>query len=100
MAYLNVNSLEDVNFGGKECQPVITAEIRLRLSHIKSFDDDADGILASAFPKDEEYVKAFLQKMPLIEKQILHAYLIGGPSMVEVVQKEIKKIMEDSLNNE
>lgn len=85
---LTFNGLEPVNFGGKDCAPKVDAELNLRLTRIKTYDKDADELLASAFPGNEEYVTVFLtDKMTTFDKEILHAYLIGGEKMVETVLK-------------
>lgn len=89
MAYLNLNTLEAVNFGGKECMPEINAETKMRLSQLKKYDEASYAILAAAFPADEDYVKEFLPKMTTIDLEILHAYLMGGPTMVESIRRQM-----------
>lgn len=89
MAYLNLNSLEAVNFGGKECMPDINTETKMRLSQLKKYDEASYAILAGAFPADEDYVKEFLPKMTTIDLEILHAYLMGGPTMVESIRRQM-----------
>lgn len=96
MAYLNLNALEPVNFGGRECTPDINTEMKMRLSDIKKYDEAAFTTLAAAFPNDEEYVKDFLPKMTTVDVEILHAYLVGGPTMVE----SIKNQLGNALNTE
>jgi len=95
MAYLNLNAIEPVNFGGKECMPKIDTETKMRLSQIKNYDAKAQEVLASAFPDDEEYVKEFLSRMATVDMQTLHAYLLGGPTMVEAIQNKMKNLIED-----
>lgn len=89
MAYLNLNTLEPVNFGGRECTPDINTETKMRLSEIKKYDESAFGVLAAAFPNDEEYVRDFLSKMTTIDVEILHAYLVGGQTMVESIREQM-----------
>lgn len=91
MAYLNLNTLEPVNFGGKECTPKIDAETKMRLSQIKTYDAKSFDILANAFPDDVEYVKDFLSKLTGIDVQLLHAYLLGGEEAVKIVKEEIEQ---------
>lgn len=98
MAYLNLNTLEPVNFGGKECTPQINAETKLRLSQITKYDTATNAVLASAFPDDEEYVKDFLGNMTVIDVQILHAYLMGGPTMVESIKSQMAQAMKLGSN--
>lgn len=100
MAYLSLNTLEPVNFGGRECKPKLDTETKMRLSQIKQYNAKAIETLASAFPDDEDYVKGFLASMTEIDIQILHAYLLGGPTMVETIRTQISNkvgaIMEEN----
>lgn len=86
---LSFNGLEPVTFGEKECVPKITAEIELKLAQIKRYNKEADEILASAFPDDEIYVQSFLSKMPMLDKQVLHAYLVGGQTLVNTTLEQV-----------
>ena len=89
---LSFSGLEPVAFGGKVCTPKINAELKLRLQNIKQYNEETDKIMAAAFPDDEAYVLTFLnEKMVVTEKEILHAYLVGGESMVEIAREEIRK---------
>lgn len=100
MAYLNFNGIEPVNFGGKECTPEINAELKLRLSQIKNYDEKDIKILAEAFPKNEQYVKDFMtKKMSKLDIQTLHAYLVGGQTMVETVMRNVDKTIENALED-
>lgn len=94
MAYLSLSTLEPVDFGGKECAPSLDAETKLRLSQIQKYDGKAIEALASAFPDDEEYVKEFLGNMATIDIQILHAYLLGGQTMVESIRGQLSNVMD------
>lgn len=100
MAYLNLSAIEPVNFGGKECTPRINTETKMRLSAIKEYDKKAQEALASAFPDDEEYVKEFLSRMATVDMQVLHAYLLGGPTMVESIREKIKNVVAEAENKE
>ena len=93
MAYMNLSKIEPVNFGGRECTPIINTETKMRLSQIKNYDESSIAILASAFPNDEAYVKEFLYKMSTVEIEMLHAYLVGGPTMVEMIKEKIAGTM-------
>lgn len=88
---LSLHGIEPVEIKGRLCVPKIDAETKLRLSNIKSYDKVADGVLAGAFPDDEEYVRRFLADAPVVEKEILHAYLVGGEHAV--------KVMLDGIND-
>lgn len=93
---LSFNGLEPVEFGGKECTPKLDTETKLRLSQIKEYDESVDEVLVAAFPDDEAYVKDFLKnKMTVFDKQILHAYLLGGDTMVKNVLNKIEGAMDE-----
>lgn len=98
---LEFNGLQPVSFGGKECTPELNTELKLRLAEIKTYNDEADEVLASAFPKNEAYVKGFLAKnMTVIEKETLHAYLLGGEQMVAQVQAKITQTFNQALEGD
>lgn len=94
MAYLSLNTLEAVDFGGRGCTPKLDAETKMRLSQIKKYDAKAVETLATAFPDDEEYVRSFLSSMTAIDIQILHAYLLGGPTMVDSIRSQLGNAVE------
>lgn len=93
---LSFNGLQPVTFGGKECMPTKPdAELQLRLQNIKDFNDEADDVLASAFPNDYDYVRDFLRSnMTLLEKQELQVYLLGG----ETGLRDMEKLMTSGAN--
>lgn len=94
---LSFNGLEPVEFGGKDCVPRITTEIKMRLADLKDYNDATDEVLASAFPNDEAYVKDFLRdKMTVFDKQLLHAYLMGGESMVKAIQNKMDGVINEN----
>lgn len=87
---LTFEGIQPVEFGGRACTPKLDAEIKLRLTNISDYNEKTDDVLASAFPDDEKYVRKFLkEKMSALDKQMLQAYLIGGPSALEIVQRQI-----------
>lgn len=93
---LSIDGLEPVSFGGKTCEPKIDAEIKLRLAEIKNYDETSDEVLAMAFPKDEKFVAEFIKnKMTVLDKQKLHAYLLGGDIMVATLMEKIKGVTPD-----
>ena len=77
---LSFSGLQPVRFLDRECTPVKPdAELQLRLENIKTYNEEADEILASAFPNDREYVLNFLRNnMTKLEKEELCLYLLGG----------------------
>lgn len=88
-----IHTLNTVEFDGVEYRPEINSEMRLRLASL-SFDSDsaqaeAEDVLATCFPADKDRVKALLPRVPLLEKQMLRAYLLGGQSAVDIIRSEI-----------
>ncbi len=100
---LSLNGLEPVEFEGRACTPVINTELKLRLTQITEYNEAADLVLASAFPNDEEYVRNFLQKAPVVEKEILHAYLVGGEraakAAIDGLEDGVKKAIDKALES-
>jgi hypothetical protein len=95
---LTFNGLQPVVFGGKECTPQINTELKMRLSQINNYNDETDEVLASAFPKEERYVKEFLSKqMTILDKERLHAYLVGGDEMLEQVETKIHELFDKAM---
>lgn len=96
---LSFSGLQPVEFGGKDCTPKIDTELKLRLSQIKAYNEADDDVLASVFPDDEAYVKDFLKnKMTVLEKQTLHAYLLGGMTAVNTLMDGIKDSLRKVVN--
>ena len=96
---LSFNGLQPVEFGGKDCTPKLDTELKMRLAQIKTYTEADDEVLASAFPDDEAYVKAFLKdKMTVLEKQTLHAYLLGGMTAVNTLMDGIKDTFRKVTN--
>lgn len=94
---LSLNGIEPVRIKGRDCIPKIDAETKLRLAEIKNYDSASDLVLASAFPDDEAYVREFLETAPVIEKEILHAYLVGGESAVASIMDGFNESMKDTM---
>lgn len=98
---LSLNGLEPIEFKGKACTPVINAELKLRLTQITNYGESADNVLASAFPDDEDYVRNFLKNAPTVEKEILHAYLVGGEAAAKAVidglEGGVKKAIDSAM---
>lgn len=100
MAYLNFNKMhEPVSFGGRECMPSVDEELKLRLQQINTYNAEAKGVIASAFPKDEKYVRNFLDNMSDLDVQELHVYLIGGINLVEKMRKSLDDMLAKEVNN-
>lgn len=95
---LRLNGIEPVVIKGRQCVPFIDAETKLRLQMIKAYDAKDDKILASVFPEDEEYVLKYLTEAPVIEKEILHAYLVGGEKAVETVMDGFNKKISQAFD--
>ena len=96
---LTLHGIEPVEIKGKACVPKIDAETKLRLAEIKTYDKAADLVLASAFPDDEAYVREFLETAPVIEKEILHAYLVGGEQAVSSIMNGFNDNMKEIMHN-
>lgn len=95
---LSFNGIQPVEFGGKDCMPKLDTETRMRISQIKNYNDEADEVLASAFPDDEIYVREFLRdKMTPLDKQTLQAYLLGGEKMVATVMSQFENAIGGSM---
>lgn len=94
---LSFNGLQPVDFGGRNCEPKINAELQLRLGNIRNFNEEADDVLASAFPNDYDYVRDFLRnRMTTIEKETLQVYLIGGDTGLKHADTFIKARAEEN----
>lgn len=98
---LTLNGIEPVEIKGRLCTPKIDAETRMRLGEVTTYDRATDLLLASAFADDESYVREYLENAPVIEKEILHAYLVGGEPAVKAVMQgfedNMKKVMAEAL---
>lgn len=96
---LSFSGIQPVEFGGKDCTPKLDTELKMRLAQIKTYTEADDDVLASAFPDDEAYVRAFLKdKMTVLEKQTLHAYLLGGMTAVDTLMDGIKDTFRKVTN--
>ena len=96
---LSFSGIQPVEFGGKDCTPKLDTELKMRLAQIKTYTEADDDVLASAFPDDEAYVRAFLKdKMTVLEKQTLHAYLLGGMTAVDTLMDGIKDTFRKVVN--
>lgn len=101
MAQLKFSGIQPVEFNGRDCTPALDTGKRLRLARLK-FDeaniDEADRILASCFPDDEEYVKNFLAtKMTPADKHILQAYLLNGEKAIAMLDRTSDAMAEKAL---
>ena len=101
---LHFNGLEPIDFKGKQCEPVIDAEKKLRLQNIK-FDTEsniekADEVLCSCF--EEKYAKDFIRnKLSTDDKVVIKTYLVGGETAVnrmsDVTNNAIEKYVERAI---
>lgn len=108
---LHFNGLEPIDFKGKQCEPKIDAEKKLRLAKIK-FDTaeqikEADDVLASCF--DEEYAKDFIRtKLSNDDKVVLKTYLAGGETSLNrlsdatqgAIEKYIMRTIDEEIKHE
>lgn len=101
---LHFNGLEPIDFKGKQCEPKVDAEKKLRLQNAK-FDTEeniraADDILCSCF--DEDYAKDFIRtKLSTDDKLVLKTYLVSGETGVnrlsDITNNTIEKYLEREL---
>lgn len=92
MAQLSFTGVQPVAFNGKDCTPEINTGTRLRLGRLQ-FEteaqiENANKVLASCFPNDEDYVLEFLEtKMLPNDKKILQAYLLNGEKAIAMLER-------------
>ena len=108
---LHFNGLEPIDFKGKECQPIIDAEKKLRLTSIKLGTEEqireADDILCSCF--EDDYAKDFIRtKLSSDDKLVLATYLRSGETGLNrlskatdgAIEKYITRALEQGENGE
>lgn len=105
MAQLSFDGIQPVAFGGRECEPKVNTELRLRLQGLKldteANIEKANKYLAEAFPSDEDYVLDFLkEKMTPFEKQQLCAYLVAGPRGIRVIDESIGNAINGAMKEQ
>lgn len=101
---LHFNGLEPIDFKGKQYDPKIDAEKKLRLQSAK-FDtqtnaDAATEVLASCF--DEQEAKDFIRtKLSDADKEVLVVYLVSGETGINRLSRAsdgaIEKYVERTL---
>lgn len=95
--------VEPVEFGDKEIEPVLDTEKKLRLQRVNFSTVDgeqrADEVLASCFPEDEAFVLDYLKKCPVLEKQRLQTYLVGGESAVRDLDEARRNAISKAMEN-
>lgn len=99
---LKFAGIEPVEFGTRSCTPRIDADKRLRLSQLKFNTQTeitkANGVIASCFPDDEEFVADFLNnQIGDTDRQVLALYLRGGQAALDAYQKAIDEMMAEAL---
>ena len=103
MAQLKFSGLQPVEFNGRDCTPQIDTGRRLRLSRL-NFNSEADiknanEILASCFPNDEDFVLDFLtNKMLPTDKRILASYLLNGEKAIAMLDRTSDAYAEKMVN--
>ncbi len=102
MAQLKFSGIQPVEFNGRDCTPQLDTGKRLRLSRIR-FEteadiEDADKLLASCFPDDQDYVLDFLgTKMLPTDKRILAAYLLNGEKAIAMLDRTSDAYAEKAI---
>lgn len=104
MAQLKFSGIQPVSFDNRDCTPKLDNGKLLRLARLK-FDTEAniaeaDKVLASCFPDDEEYVLDFLtNKMLATDKRILQSYLTNGEKAIAMLDRSIDAFAEKAAAN-
>ncbi len=102
MAQLKFSGIQPVSFDNRDCMPALDNSKILRLGRLK-FDteaniEEADKILASCFPDDEDFVYEFLStKMLATDKRILQSYLLNGEKSIAMLDRSIDALAEKAL---
>lgn len=102
MAQLKFDGIQPVSFNDHDCMPKLDTSKRLRLERIK-FDTEAniaeaDKLLASCFPDDEEYVLDFLSnKLTVADRQLLRSYLLQGEKALRALDQVANKLAEEAV---
>lgn len=98
---LKFNKLEAVEFGDIVATPAMTMELRLRIQNCKfgTAEETEESIktIARAFEKsdlDGAITNFMKNEMALLDLQKLQAYLYGGDSALELINKQLDKAME------
>lgn len=102
MAQLKFAGIQPVSFNDRDCMPKLDTSKRLRLERIKFTTDaesaEADKVLASCFPDDEDFVLDFLSnKMTTADKQILRSYLLQGEKAIAMLDRSADKFAEETV---
>lgn len=101
----NITNIEPVEFGSgdnkRKCVPSLNTEQKLRLGKAAFNTEEAekasDKLIASCFPDDEMFVVDFLSRCPVLSKQRLQAYLIGGEEAVRALDESIINTTAETL---
>ena len=98
---LKFNKLEAVEFGDIVATPAMTMELRLRIQNCKcgtpEETEESIKTIARAFEKsdlDGAITNFMKNEMALLDLQKLQAYLYGGDSALELINKQLDKAME------
>ena len=93
---LQFNGIEAIRFGKTVALPKVDAETRLRLQALKlntkESVTEAIEVLSSCFGAESYAVKQFMtEQMTEYELAQVQAYLLGGESMLEMLDKQFEK---------
>lgn len=94
-----------VEIDGKSYIPEVNTELRMRLGQINTNTEEdveeAYEVIASCFPKDKKEIKSLLPKISALDLQLMRAYLIGGDTALEAVEKQLQaEIAKEMGSNE
>lgn len=99
---LNFNKIEPVQFGDIVAMPKIDEETKLRLQNInlstvQGWNDGVE-LMAGCFSEKKDEVKDFMKNnMNSFDLNKLQAYLMGGDSMVEMLEKKMERILDKEV---
>lgn len=97
---LQFNTIEPVRFGTIEATPKITTSARMRIQRAKFGGDNSEAmeVLSECFGTQADEVLDFMKKnMSTMDLQRLQAYLIGGDTMLETLDRTIDETIKESM---
>ena len=100
---MEFKEVQPIKFGTIEAMPSkLTTEMRLRVMNIKVGTDadiaEAISVMSECFGDKAVEVKSFMEKnMYPLDLQRLQAYLLGGISSVDKLEKAVQSAMTDAI---
>lgn len=97
---LQFNTIQPVRFGEIEATPKMTTSSRMRVQRVQFGGDNSEAMetMAECFGNKSDEVLDFMKKnMSTLDLQRLQAYLIGGESMLETLDRTIDETIKASM---